>query len=759
MKNSLNSLFLSIFAAVSLSSSAGTVDSQGMPVFYLRGDFNNSGWSVLDAYRFSRNGNDYSLRIDKKNAIGDCRFKIADDNWDIYNLGADVTVNGSKFIEGILDGPNMKTSGLSDAVISFTYDPSSTSATITFVVNGVEPEPQPQPGTYPDIYLRGNFNDTGWNINDAYKFNCNNGVYSLNITEYNALPAGSQFKIGSADWIQADLGAMAEGVSIDNTQTTTLVRGGQNLTTVNGICNGSISFTFTEDAYTTDVRFTISGTSELPVPGLSGSLPVLYINVFSDETRTALNNEINSKDLNHKNYFEHAEYWLEMNGCQWLIDEGGKDVGSKEEPLPLQIKARGNWTMKGFAKKPFKLKLDKKQSLLGLSKSKHFAILAHADDQKGYLRNYVGFNLGKRMGLPWTPSQQPVEVVINGNYRGLYFLTESIRVDEERVNIIELGDNVADGSLISGGYIVELDNYDEDYSSQIVMEEKHCARGQHHYDPLRITFDTPEVYSDLQRRFITEQFSAINDYVGVNDDNVWRYLDLDDAARYYLVEEIVSHTESFHGSTYLFRDFGEDRKWHFSPLWDFGNAFNGSTSDFFYNCDPFGNTWIPSLRENDTFNDKVKQTWLWFMSTQYAGLEDDIDTYIASLKSAARADYNRWNGQSVPNGGAPVADNRDLEARKNEVLSHLQAKSSWLKTQFGDYSSGKFPEPERDSTPAAKLPSYAMPDTSVIEIFNPEEETDAEFYTLQGMRVDRPQPGCIYIMVKGTSASKVIFRD
>ena len=94
---------------------------------------------------------------------------------------------------------------------------------------------------------------------------------------------------------------------------------------------------------------------------------------------------------------------MDVNGCQWLEELGAANIGSKEEPLPLEMKARGNFTRKAFSKKPFKLKLGAKQSMLGLSKSKHFAILAHADDIYGYMRNFTGFNLGRRMGLPWTP--------------------------------------------------------------------------------------------------------------------------------------------------------------------------------------------------------------------------------------------------------------------------------------------------------------------------------------------------------------------
>jgi len=166
----------------------------------------------------------------------------------------------------------------------------------------------------------------------------------------------------------------------------------------------------------------------------------------------------------------------------------------------------------------------------------------------------VGFWLGQQIGLPWTPREIPVEVVINGDYRGIYFLTESIRIDKDRINITELDDEVTDPALCSGGYLVEMDNYPGD--GQIVLGEGDNVR--------RITPDTPEVLSDIQRKFLTEQFKTMDDMVYAKNNDLWRYIDLDDAARYYIVMEILDHWEAYHGSTYLFRDFGHGKKWHFS---------------------------------------------------------------------------------------------------------------------------------------------------------------------------------------------------
>lgn len=437
--------------------------------------------------------------------------------------------------------------------------------------------------------------------------------------------------------------------------------------------------------------------------GVSGTLPILNINVKDEEGNFI--DEIIDYNLAHKNYFS-GEYWLDLNGCNWM--DGAQSIGSEVEPLPLEIKARGNWTRTAFSKKPFKLKLGKKQSLLGLSKSKHFALLAHADDHMGYLRNFVGFNLGRRIGLPWTPSQQPVEVIINGDYRGLYFLTESIRVEEERVNIQELGNVESDPMLVSGGYIIELDNYDESEQNQIQIPEK----GQHHSkkDFLKITFDTPEKYSDIQYNFIYDQFVKMNDFVGEVSDELWSYIDLDDAVRYYLVCEIISHIEAYSGSTYLYRDRGNNQKWHFSPLWDLGQAFNGPTENFIYECSFGGMNWIGSIAGNLKFDDKVKETWKWFMSNNFEGIYSDMEFMITHIEAAAKADSNRWTGVPVPTNpsttGCPVYDNSEIFSKFNFVKERLESKVKWLTAQFGDYHNQIYSEPAKDLTPAAPLPDF-----------------------------------------------------
>lgn len=598
---------------------------------------------------------------------------------------------------------------------------------------------------YPVFYMRGS-DYSNWAAVAENRMTREGDVYKLHMTSLSG-----EFKISNDDWT-LNYGAEAAKMLLEGSVTFTGIYGGGNIVADRELSDVTVTLIYDRSNPRVATVTIVADGIQPDIPGISGTLPVLYVNVYDEQGNP--DNEIIDMNLSHKNYFS-GEYWLDLNGCEWMQELGAESVGSREEPLPLEIKARGNWTRKGFSKKPYKLKLGKKQSLLGLSKSKHFAILAHADDNYGYLRNYTGFNLGRRIGLPWTPSQQPVEVVINGDYRGLYFLTESIRIDKDRIDITELADNEADHELISGGYLVELDNYDEPEESQIRMREKGGYPG--YKDMLRVTFDTPEVYSEIQRRFITDQFTAINDLVGENSDALWSYLDLDDAARYYLVCELVSHVEAYHGSTYLFRDRGEGQKWHFSPLWDFGNAFNGPTDGYIYDNAPYGMTWAGSFTLNEKFRDKVAATWRWFMQNGFNGIREDMKMISERLESAARADHRRWKGQPVPEGGQPVCDNSDIMARYEAALAHLDAKTDWLRTRFGEYSGEREEEPERDATPAAPLPEYAL---SGVELPAADAAcpADARIYNLQGLRVSRPRSGEVYIEVTAAGSRKFIAR-
>ena len=384
----------------------------------------------------------------------------------------------------------------------------------------------------------------------------------------------------------------------------------------------------------------------------SGTLPVLYI-------QTENNAKIESKD-----YYLNATYYLDAMGL-----EGYESIGSAAAPLTMEIKGRGNYTWRDFNKKPYRIKLTEKQPLLGMNKSKHFALLAHADDaqsKKGFMRNQVGFELSRMIGMDWTPATAPVEVVLNGDYIGLYFLTETICVDKNRVNIVEQEDEETDAAKITGGWLVEIDNYDDDPHITIKEGGKHT---------MWFTYKTPEVLSKAQETFLGDEMTRIDDlvYGDKNSDELWQYLDIDALARFYIVQEIMDNYESFHGSCYLYREMGEGEKWHFGPVWDFGSSFNREKNLYMFEGDVWHNHWIPEICKFPAFMQHVKSVWKEFYP-QINQIYNFTANQLTLLKSAAVADANRWSEYS---------GNKDLQKRINNVNAWLGNSVKWLNEQWG----------------------------------------------------------------------------
>ena len=285
----------------------------------------------------------------------------------------------------------------------------------------------------------------------------------------------------------------------------------------------------------------------VPTPGIepSGDLPILYVNT------------VDSMPVDQKEVYIQAVGWLDASTSGRC-----ESVGSAEKPLDLGIRGRGNasWLLDG--PKPYKIKFDKKQSFFDRTKNKHWALLPVSFNEM--LNNFIGLELGKRLGMPFLPQRFMVDVVLNGQFVGMYMLTETIRIDEGRVEIFEQEDLNEDPTLIPYGWLVEIDNYYDPYQISVIVPD---GSGR----IMRITHHAPEEVSTPQKQWLTSQFRAILDAVH-NPDNLDRkweeYFDINAFTRHYLVQEIMNNWDAYIGSCYLYKDM--DEQWHFGPLWDLG---------------------------------------------------------------------------------------------------------------------------------------------------------------------------------------------
>ena len=157
----------------------------------------------------------------------------------------------------------------------------------------------------------------------------------------------------------------------------------------------------------------------------------------------------------------------EMNGS-WTHEDyydatmkiQGNDEFNSEKQLydnVIEIKGRGSSTW-GFPKKPYKIKLDKKTSIFGMGKNKHWVLLANYAD-KSLIRNYTANSLAQGLGELAMDSVF-VDVVMNGEYCGNYQLCEHVRIDENRVDIYDFesaAEDAAEAVCDAAGITVKAD--------------------------------------------------------------------------------------------------------------------------------------------------------------------------------------------------------------------------------------------------------------------------------------------------------------
>lgn len=339
--------------------------------------------------------------------------------------------------------------------------------------------------------------------------------------------------------------------------------------------------------------------------------------------------------------------------------------------VSAQFKGRGNWTWTGFDKKPYRIKLDSKQKVLGMPSNKHWCLMAHADDDLGFLRNKAGYMLSESLGMRWTPRMVPVELVINGQYKGLYFLTEHVRVGSKRVNVTEQDDQATDS--VSGGWLVEIDNYWEEGNIEFYE-----GNGQ----KIMVTPKVPEILSNEQRTYLEQQLLTLNNAIyGSSASNLFGMLDLREAAKYYLVQEIMEDCESYHGSCYLYKDRDRDEaqeKWFFGPVWDFGNAYMRKQETWIYDNPTFAQYWIGQLATWPEFQQAVQEQWWIFYHTQKDSVRSAMMTFANTIETAAKRDADVWRNT------LRYCDNSNYTDVRDRYFRRYDWRINWLYSQWGE---------------------------------------------------------------------------
>ncbi len=365
-----------------------------------------------------------------------------------------------------------------------------------------------------------------------------------------------------------------------------------------------------------EVRFS-SELIEIAATGIEskGKLPTMYLTTPEDPEAPEGRKEINSKEV-----------WVENCEIRIVNADGSEDLNVSKASL----RGRGNSTW-GYPKKPFAIKLDKKEEVLDMPRHKRWVLLANWMDRT-LMRNSVAFEIARKTSLAWTPRGEFVEVVLNGEHLGNYYLCEHIKVDENRVNIVELDESDTEEPTITGGYLVEMDTYYDE-----INKFKTSIRQM----PVNIKEPDEDVLNSTQMAYIEGYFNRIETLL--YDDNppegesYTDYMDVASFIDWWLVHELTLNGEPNHPkSSFMHKD--REGKLFAGPVWDFDwGTFVPGVNDILIK----NSIWFDKLFQDADFVAEVKSRWN-MLKPEFETVIDYINEEASYIRESAEVNSEMW---------------------------------------------------------------------------------------------------------------------
>ena len=347
-----------------------------------------------------------------------------------------------------------------------------------------------------------------------------------------------------------------------------------------------------------------------------------------------------------------------------------------------QIRGRGNSSFLWYDKKPYRLKLIDKHKMLGLSKAKSWVLLANYRDVTDMMNTYV-FELGRWLGLPYTNHTRYVELFLNGDYKGVYQLTEQIQQNKNRVNISE-----------ERGILISLDVDDGPAESPEAQDNFWSAV---YKMPVCVKYPDDEHFTTNTVDSVRHELEILENAIKTHDyEQVDRLLDIPSFIKYLQIQEFVYNVElSAPRSIFMHKD--GDGKWVMGPLWDFdagydfdwgqmrtGHTFFTDYRETVLGTDPARHisdyTYVPSfftdMWKSRQFVSQVKARWKEISPRIMSEFWPEAKRYAICAAEAMGRNAERW----------PI--DKDYQTEIDRMEKWLQQRTAFMDQLVANYPAG-----------------------------------------------------------------------
>lgn len=354
------------------------------------------------------------------------------------------------------------------------------------------------------------------------------------------------------------------------------------------------------------------------------------------------------------------------------------------------IKGRGNTSYTEFDKKPYQIKLTQDAPFLDMEPGKKWVFVSNSADSS-LIRNALSRSLAGHLNLPQSEEGTFVDLYVNKEYVGNYYVVEKIEIQENRLLLSDLQKATEhenetedlstyetawtdttkakqipnDPEDITGGYLIERD-FDNRFLKEVEINESYFITEAKECFIVR----DPEYTSEAQIAYIDSYVQSVENAIlsaegidGTTGKSYQDLIDVDSFVRKYLLEEVTANYDGGVASSYFYKDSDTiDGRLYAGPVWDYdvswGNspAYLGQISTSPERLSRLAShsdssVWFQSLYHKPEVYEKIVSCYAQEISPYLTLLADEILPMLDEITAASAAmDQVRWEDQYARNG-------------------------------------------------------------------------------------------------------------
>ena len=397
--------------------------------------------------------------------------------------------------------------------------------------------------------------------------------------------------------------------------------------------------------------------SALAIPFTDSNLPIVIISTDNnpstgkpydiiDNPKVLATMKVVNRPDDTRNYLtdQNTTAFLNYNGRIGIELRGSSSKDLQKKPYGLSTLASDNISKNNV-------------SILGMPKENDWVLNPLAFDPS-LIRDYLSYELSRNMGN-YAARGVYCEVIVNGDYRGLYIFMEKLKIDNNRINITKMTSTDNSSPGITGGYVTKSDK---------------TTGG----DPVAWTMPTttgwsvdfihespkPSEISAQQNTYIYNQFVSLKNAMNAQNTSIATgypaIIDVPSFIDFMIINEFSSNVDGYQFSTYFHKD--RNGKLRAGPIWDFNLTYGNDLFVYGFNRS-FTNVWQfndggndgakfwNDLYNNPTFQCYLAKRWMELTAANqplnYNAIASRIDRLVTMISEATVREQARWSTVGV----------------------------------------------------------------------------------------------------------------